>query len=224
MFLHNKNKFVSVFTNGIIPLQVIPNNLIINGNNIFDIELKDTIIRNILYYKKNKSKIRLRFNIGDNFTDKHIDEAISLSNNFADSVSISIQYPMDNGNTLGNKIYLLAFKLFSKSIPVTISRATPLCLFDQEQQHFLKLHCKLKGKCSLPSNSIVVNPDGNTVQPCVELQLNHHITDLSKVHPKKMFYDEINKLKIKNNSKCKTCDFYLNDECWGGCLSYPPPQ
>jgi len=224
LFLHNKNKYVNIFTNGIIPLQVVPNNVIINANNIFNLELKESIIRNILYYKRNRAKIRLRFNIGDDFKSEHVDEAILLSNNYADSVSISVLYPMTNSESLGNKIYEISKKLYSKSIPVTISRATPLCLFDQEQRNFLKTHCKLKGKCPLPTNSIVVNPDGNTIQPCVELQLQHRITDLSKIQPKKIFNDELNKLKINHYSKCNECDFFLNDECWGGCLSYLPPQ
>ena len=222
LFLHNKNKYVSIFTNGTIPLQVVPNNLIINGNNIFDPKLKGIIIRNILYYKRNRAKIRLRFNIGEDFKDKYIDEAISLSKSFADSVSISILYPMADGEMYGNNICNLSKKLHSVSIPVTISRATPLCLFDQEQRKFLTEHCKLKGKCSLPTNSIVVNPDGNTIQPCVELQLQHRITDLSKIQPKKIFNDELNKLKVTYNFKCNTCDFYLNDVCWGGCLAYLP--
>lgn len=222
LFLHNKNKHVSIFTNGIIPLQVAPDNLIINGNNIFDSKLKDTIIRNILYYKSNKTKIRLRFNIGDDFSDKCVDKAVSLSKHFADSVSLSILYPIDNSDTSGNKIYDLSNKLYHESIPVTISRATPLCLFNQEQRDFLKTHCKLKGKCSLPTNSLVINPDGETIQPCVELKLQHHITDLSKIQPKIIFHDELNKLKINHNSKCNICDFFLNDECWGGCISYLP--
>jgi len=135
LFLHNQNKYVSIITNGTIRLKVIPNNLTITGNNIFNHELKDDIISNLSFYKKNKVKIRLRFNIDEKFT-KYFHEAISFSKKFADFVSISILYPMDNGIDYGNIIFDLSKKLHFNSIPVTIIRATPLCLFDQEQRNF----------------------------------------------------------------------------------------
>lgn len=224
LFLHNKNKYVNIFTNGIIPLKVIPDNLIINGNNIFNPELKDDIIRNLSFYKDNNAKIRLRFNIYPTFDKESIHEAVSLSKKFADSVSISILYPMDNKNDYGNIIYELSRKLYSISIPAKISRATPLCLFNQKQRDFLISKCKLKGKCSLPTNSLVVNPDGETIQPCVELHIKRDISDLSKTNPKKIFVEDLNRLKSNRHFKCHNCNFYSNDECSGGCLSYIIPD
>ena len=50
LFLHNKNKYVSIFTNGIIPLKIIPDSLIINGNNIFNPNLRGDIISNLSFY------------------------------------------------------------------------------------------------------------------------------------------------------------------------------
>lgn len=224
LFLHNKNKYVSIFTNGIIPLNVVPDNLIITGNNIFNPELKDNIIYNLLFYKENGAKIRLRFNIDTTFENEHLHEAISLSRQFADFVSISILYPMDNSHDYGNIIFKLSNKLHYNSIPVTISRATPLCLFNQEQREFLISNCKLRGKCSLPTNSLAINPDGQTIQPCVELHLKRDISDLLKFSPKKIFADELNKIRFNRDSRCNTCKFFINDECWGGCLSYLLPN
>ncbi|CAG0939390.1 hypothetical protein BROC_00613 [Candidatus Brocadiaceae bacterium] len=224
LLLHNKNKIVSIFTNGIIPLKVFPDNLIITGNNIFNPELKDKIIWNLSFYKKNKIKIRLRFNINANFEKEHFHEAISLSKQFADFVSISILYPMGNSTDYGKIIFDLSKKLHFNSIPVTIIRATPLCLFDQEQRNFLISNCKLRGKCSLPTNSLVVNPDGETIQPCVDLDFRHDISDISKTKLKNIFVKDINTLKSNRQStKCNNCKFYSNNECWGGCLSYPLP-
>ncbi|MFZ2410290.1 MAG: radical SAM protein [Candidatus Methanoperedens sp.] len=222
LFLHNRNKNVAIFTNATIPLKVIPNNLIINGNNIFNPELKDSIIWNLSFYKKKGAKIRLRFNIDEKFEKENIHEAILLSKEFADSVSISILYPIDNSIDYGKIIFDLSKKLYSEYIPVKISRATPLCLFNQEQRDFLISNCKLKGKCSLPTNSLVINPDGQTIQPCVELHIRHNISDLLKTKPKNIFVKDINILKSNRQStKCSNCNFYSNDECWGGCLSYP---
>jgi|SRR5659263_27568 len=222
LFLHNRNKNVAIFTNGTILLNVIPNNLIINGNNIFNSKLKDNIIWNISFYKKKGAKIRLRFNIDENFEKENIHEAFLLSKEFADSVSISILYPMDNSIDYGKIIFDLSKKIYSEYIPVKISRATPLCLFNQKQRDFLISNCKLKGKCSLPTNSLVINPDGQTIQPCVELHIRHDISELSKTKPKNIFVKDINILKSNRQStKCSNCNFYSNDECWGGCLSYP---
>src|SRR5659263_38038 len=119
-------------------------------------------------------------------------------------------------------IFDLSKKIYSEYIPVKISRATPLCLFNQKQRDFLISNCKLKGKCSLPTNSLVINPDGQTIQPCVELHIRHDISELSKTKPKNIFVKDINILKSNRQStKCSNCNFYSNDECWGGCLSYP---
>jgi len=221
LFLHNKDKYVTIFTNGIAPLNVMPNNLIINGNNIFNPELKNTIIRNLSFYKNNSAKIRLRFNITENFKKEIIQEAVKLSKKFADSISISILYPIENGINYGKIIFELAAKLYSESIPITISRATPFCLFTQKQRDFLISNCKLKGKCFLPTNSLVINPDGQTIQPCVELYMNHNISELSTNQPKKVFGKDLLKIKSNREIKCNTCEFYLKDVCWGGCLSYP---
>jgi len=224
LFLQNKDKYVNIFTNGIIPLNVIPNNLIINGNNIFNPELKNTIIGNLSFYKNNRAKIRLRFNITENFKKENIQEAVKLSKQFADSISISILYPIENGINYGKIIFDLSTKLYSESIPVTISRATPFCLFTQKQRDFLISNCKLKGKCFLPTNSLVINPDGQTIQPCVELYINHNISELSKYQAKKVFAKDLIKIKSNREIKCKTCEFYLKDVCWGGCLYYPLPD
>ena len=221
LFLHNKNKYVSIFTNGIIPLKIIPDSLIINSNNIFNPNLRGGIISNLSFYKNNRAKIRLRFNIGVEFKNEYIHDAISLSKQFADSVSISILYPMDDNTDYGKIIFELSTKLFSESIPVVISRATPFCLFNEQQRDFLILNCKLKGKCSLPTNSLVINPDGQTIQPCVELHLKRDISDLTRKKPKKIFVEDLNKIKSNRYSKCNSCNHFLNDECWGGCLAYP---
>jgi len=224
LFLHNKNKHINIFTNGIIPLKVIPDNLIINGNNIFNPELKNNIICNLSFYKKKRAKIRLRFNISAIFQEENIQEAVMLSKKFANSVSISILYPIENGIDYGKIIFDLSTKLYSESIPVVISRATPFCLFTQKQRDFLVSNCRLKGKCSLPTNSLVINPDGQTIQPCVELYMNHNISELLKKQPKKVFAKEIIKIKSNLDSKCNTCEYYLNDVCLGGCLYYPLPD
>jgi len=118
----------------------------------------------------------------------------------------------------------LSAKLYSESIPIAISRATPLCLFTQKQRNFLISNCKLKGKCSLPTNSLVINPDGQTIQPCIELFTNHDISELLENQPKKVFAKDLIKIKSSRNSKCITCKDYVNGVCWGGCLYYPLPD
>ena len=224
LFLRNKNKHVNVFTNGIIPLNAIPNRLIINGNNIFNPELKNKIFRNLSFYKRKRAKIHLRFNISTIFSEENIQEAVKASKQFADSVSISILYPIENEVDYGKIIFDLSTKLYSESIRSVISRATPFCLFTQEQRDFLISNCKLKGKCALPTNSLVINPDGQTIQPCVELYTNHNIAELTKKQPKKVFAKDVFKFKSNQNPKCNTCNYYLNNVCWGGCLQHPLPS
>lgn len=220
LFLNNKNKNVSIFTNGTVPLKVIPNNLIINGGNIFNSKLKNVIIENLSFYKENKTNIRLRFNIDENFDESRIKEAVVLSSLYAKSVSLSMLYPIKYSKQLGKIIFDFSTQLVSESIPVKISRATPFCLFSQEQRAFLIENCKLKGTCSLPTNSLVVNPDGQTIQPCVELKMKHNISELSKTSPINLFREEINNIKSNRKAECSDCHFLTNGECLGGCLSY----
>lgn len=219
LFLNNKNKYVSIFTNGTLSLNAMPNNLILNGNNLFNPKLKDKIIKNLLRYKENNVKIRLRFNIDEDFSKDNSQEAVSLSVEYANSVSLSLLYPIIYSKHLGDIIFNLSNELISESIPVKISRGTPLCLFNTMQRKYLIENCKLKGKCALPTNSLVINPDGQTIQPCVELQLRRDISKLLTSSPKILFSQEIKNIKSNRRPRCSDCHFF-SDECWGGCLSY----
>lgn len=224
LYLKNKNKFVNIFTNGIIPLNVMPNNIIVNGNNIFSSKWEQKIIQNISYYKKNGVKLRLRFNIDDTFNKGKIDNAVKLSKQFADSVSVSILYPIEGGIDYGKIIYNLSVSLHSNNIPIVISRAIPFCLFNQKQLNFLLLNCRLKGKCPLPTNSLVINPNGNSIQPCVELNIKQNISKLLRNKITDVFAKKLIKVKNKQNIKCKSCIYFLKSECLGGCLAYPTPD
>ena len=224
LYLKNKNKFVNIFTNGIIPLIVMPNNIIVNGNNIFSSKWEQKIIQNLSYYKKNGVKLRLRFNIDDTFNKGKIHNAVNLSKQFADSVSVSILYPIEKGIDYGKNIYNLSVSLHSSNIPIVISRAIPFCLFNQKQLNFLILNFRLKGKCPLPANSLVINPNGNSIQPCVELNIKQNISKLLGNKIMGVFAKKLIKVKNKQNIKCNSCIYFLNSECLGGCLAYPTPD
>jgi len=221
LYLKNKNKNVNIFTNGIIPLRVMPNNIIVNGNNILNSKWEQKIIQNLSYYKKNGVKLRLRFNIDDTFNKGKIHNAVKLSKQFADSVSVSILYPIERGIDYGKNIYNLSVSLHLNNIPITISRAIPYCLFNQKQLNFLLSNCKLNGKCPLPTNSLVINPNGHTIQPCVELDIKWDISKLSINKIKNVFANKLTKVKNKHNIKCNSCIYFLKNECLGGCLAYP---
>lgn len=133
-------------------------------------------------------------------------------------------YPIENGIDYGKIIFDLSTKLYSESIPIVISRATPLCLFNQGQRDFLISNCRLKGNCSLPTNSLVINPDGQTIQPCVELYITRNISESLNILTKKIFAKDLIKIKDIRDTRCNKCIFYLNDKCWGGCLAYPVPD
>ena len=224
LYLKNKNKFVNIFTNGIIPLNVMPTNIIVNGNNIFSLKWEQKIIQNLSYYKKNGVKLRLRFNIDDTYNKGKICNAVKLSKQFADSVSVSILYPIEKGIDYGKKIYNLSVGLHSNNIPIVISRAIPFCLFDQKQLNFLLLNFRLKGICPLPTNSLVINPNGNSIQPCVELNIKQNISKIIGNKITSVFAKKLIKVKNKQIIKCNSCVYFLNSKCLGGCLSYPIPD
>ena len=59
LFLKNKNKRVSIFTNGTILLRVMPDNLIVNGTNLLNRVERDRILYNLAIYKENGINIKL---------------------------------------------------------------------------------------------------------------------------------------------------------------------
>ena len=217
LFLHNKNKRVGVFSNGTIVLGVMPDNMIINGTNLLSKTERSRILRNLAIYRGNGVNIKLRFNI-DSTMKGQTDEIITIAKQYAKSVSLSILYPSLLNRQLGTTLYCLADKLLSNSITTEISRATPLCIFSEEQRRYLKAKCFLRGKCNLPTDSVLVNPDGQTIQPCVELAIKRHIGELYKSSPKSLFMRAINEIRDGAPLRCISCN--LVDECNGGCLGY----
>lgn len=220
LFLKNKNKKISLFSNGIEIINAVPDNVIINGTNLFNTEHKSTILKNISLYKEKNVKIVLRFNISEHF-DGYVQEAIKVTKEYADSVSISILYPVKNNNkSVGELVYRISEELISNLIKVKISRATPLCLFTTEQRAYLEEKCSLKGKCALPTRTIVVNPDGKSIQPCVELPIIKDICYFPKSSAKIIFKNEIDCINNKTREDCINCDLFENQKCCGGCLAY----
>ena len=217
LFLKNKNKKVSIFSNGTKLLRVMPDNLIINGTNLLSMSDRNRILNNLTIYKENKVNIKLRFNITTTIKD-HTDEIIRFAKQYATSVSLSILYPPTLDKQLGRTLYSLSDNLLSNSIKTEIPRATPLCIFSEEERSYLKAKCSLKGKCKLPSHSFLINPDGQTVQPCVELGIKKHIDDLKERSPKRLFMKSIGELRANAGLQCLNCS--LKDECNGGCLGY----
>lgn len=224
LFLQNKRKIVNIFTNGVICLSVFPNNIILNGNNLFDHKLKKKILQNLEIYQSSGLKIRIRFNIDRNFTINRIDDAIQFSVEYADSISLAISYPIETGIEYGRILYLLSKKLAKNSIVARISRATPLCLFKKNELEFLKKKSALKGICNLPSKSLVINPDSISIQPCVEIPTLHKINELEYNTIKSIFEKDIKNHRNKVDIHCTECKFYYSGQCCGGCLPYKFPE
>ena len=222
LVLKNKGKRVSVFTNGICSLRVPTDNVIVNANSLLESTVRTTILQNIESYRK-RSKLTLRFNIGSDFSRCDVENAVSICKKYADTVSISLLFPIVPHSSTGEMIFELASQLTALSIPVKISRATPLCIFEAGQREYLIKNCQLKGQCGLPSNSILIHPDGKTIQPCVELSLRSNIKEIADHSPKALFSQEVAKKKIDRSAACLDCDFFRSGQCCGGCLSYKSP-
>lgn len=220
LFLKNKNKNVTLFSNGLEMINAMPNNVIINGSNLFDGKYSSTILKNVESYKKNNVKVTIRFNVGENF-GSYIQDAIRIAEKYGDLVSISALYPVNKkSENIGKFIFQIAKELSLKQIQVKISRATPLCLFTKNQMEYLEENCGLKGKCTLPTSSIVINPDGKSIQPCVELPIIKNIDSYSKSTAKSLFSAEIDYIINGTYEECSICEMYKNKKCCGGCLSY----
>jgi MoaA/NifB/PqqE/SkfB family radical SAM enzyme len=219
LVLKNKNKRVSVFTNCIKPLRVYPDSLFINASAFWNDSLQSTFLSNLQRYK-HKSRIILRFNIGEECTKLNIEDAVWLACKYASSVSLACLFPTKIQTDLGVMIYNLVKQLTSKSVTTRISRATPLCIFNSEQIKCLVKMSRLKGQCGLPSNSLYIHPDARTIQPCPELGIRGDIKSLDKLSPKLFLKKDIELKKLKRISSCLICKFFKNGQCCGGCLAY----
>lgn len=220
MYLEDRNFITGIFTNCLKATRYRPRYVIVNGTNLLDDEFKSLIVKNIRNYMRNGVKIRLRFNLSQGITNTNISEMISLSKKYANSVSLSLQFPTPFNQEIGEVFYRLSRSLTAESIRTKISRATPLCIFTSEQIEYLKRSCKLSGQCPLPSKSIVINPDGQTIQPCVELDIRRSLVEWSKNPSKSFFSKEIEKLRRILPTFCNDCILFANHQCCCGCLSY----
>lgn len=220
LFLKNKNIKVSLFSNGIEIPKVMPDHVILNASDFLFGVHSEIIAHNIDRYKSQRVKVTLRFNIDNNF-ENHIIKAISISKRYADFVSISPLFPVKYHDMLiGNSIYMLAKELINNKIRPRVSRAIPLCLFTEQQRIYLEKNCNLRGVCSLPTSSLVINPDGISTQPCVELPIVKKINTLSAQEIKEKYRSEIDILRNKVSYECVRCYFYKEKKCFGGCLAY----
>lgn len=220
LFLENKKVKISLFSNGIDIPKAMPDCVIINANNLLNNSYSDKIKKNIRLYRANKVRVTLRFNVDENFENKII-SSVDLAKQYADMISLSVLFPVEYGNKLiGTNLYMLAKELIKNKISAHVSRATPLCLFSEKQQVFLEKNCKMRGVCSLPTNSLVVNPDGISTQPCVELDIVKNIDSFSTKSIKESFESEIDRLKNRSSNECSECNFYKEKMCFGGCLAY----
>lgn len=217
LFLKNKDKIVSIFSNGTILLGAMPDNVIINGSNLLKKTERNRMLSNLTIYRENGVNIILRFNI-DGTMKNRVDEIVEVAKQYAKAVSLSILYPFKLDNQLGGTVYCLADKLLGNAIKTKIARATPLCIFSEEERYYLKRACSLRGKCKLPTDSVLVNPDGQTIQPCVELGIKRHIDELRTSSPKRLFIRSIDEIRNNVNLQCFNC--HLMEECNGGCLGY----
>lgn len=220
LYLKNKNINVSLFTNGVDILNAMPDNVIINASNIINMLQSEKIVNNINAYKKNNVKVTLRYNVDENFF-VHINNSVEIAKRYADAVSLSVLFPIDYGNKIiGNNLFLLAKELQDNKIKTRISRATPMCLFTDNQRTFLENNCNMRSTCSLPSNALVINPDGISAQPCVELAIIKNINVFPDEHIKNLYKSEINEIKNSVSDVCKKCKFFAEKKCYGGCLAY----
>ncbi len=220
LFLSNKGIKVSVFTNGMDISRTMPDHVIINANNLLTEFHSDLMINSIEQYKVNRVKVTLRFNIDKSF-EKYIGNAIVVSKKYADFVSLSPLFPVKySEKKVGSNLFMLAQGLIDNKITSRVSRAVPLCIFTENQRIYLEKNCNMRGVCSLPTNSIVVNPDGVSVQPCVELSIIKKLDSLINKSIKEEYRCEIQTLKNEISCECAECAFYKGRKCFGGCLAY----
>lgn len=220
LFLQNKGKAVTLFSNGLDYVGVYPNRIIVNGTALIAGDRCSLVSRNLARYRQQSVDIRIRFNVGEDWSERDTERALTAVRRYSASVSISARYPVPRTNTVGSVIFGFARAAVGAGACVSISRCAPRCIFTNEQYHYLARQCGLKSTCPLPSASVVVLPDGWSIQPCVEIPSPYTLADLRTRSARALFRGLVEAIRVNGANKCKDCDHYEARQCGGGCLAY----
>lgn len=220
LFLQNKGKTVTLFSNGVDYIGVHPNRIVVNGTPLTDREMYPVVVRNIEKYRQHSVKIRLRFNVGDDWSERDTQIAIKAVRLLSASVSISGRYPVKKTKELGTKIAAMAWATMDAGAPVKISRCLPRCIFTTEQYQLLSKSCGLKSSCPLPAASVVILPDGWSIQPCVEIPSSCTLDDLRGASTRALFKESVDAIRASGAKACEGCGHLDAHKCNGGCLAY----
>jgi hypothetical protein len=220
LFLQNKGKAVTLFSNGLDYIGVHPNRIIVNGTTLSAGDMCSVVSRNLARYRQHSVDIRLRFNIGEDWSERDTEIALTIVRRFSASVSISARYPVPRTNTLGSIIFGFARAAMGSGACVRISRCAPRCIFTNGQYQYLAQQCGLKSTCPLPSASVVVLPDGWSIQPCVEIPSPFTLADLRKRSARALFRTSVEAIRANGANRCICCDHFEARQCGGGCLAY----
>ncbi len=224
-FLKKRKIQVSFFTNGITYSKVAPDCVLINIYNFFNSTIRESIKKTIRFYKSQGVEIGLRYNLISGSSLKEDESFLKFATPLADYISISPAISYSPSRNLGNRIFKLVQDFHKRRKLVKISRAIPICLFNSQQFHYLRKECLLHTECYSQKN-VVINPDGRTVFPCVNIS----------AFSKDLFQDNLKKINadykiffkylgaIYPFSQCQECEYALDNRCQAGCLGMRSPK
>jgi len=222
-YLQEKDVQVSFFTNGITRSESPPDCALINVTNNLNDNTRKQIEKTVCFYKTHGTEVTLRYNLVLSTKVSEDDRFLKFSASLSDHVSITPAIPYMPSRALGNRIFRLIRKFHKNDINVKISRAIPVCLYNFTQYDYLRQNCLMAKKCYSEKN-IVINPDGETLFPCVNIAN----------YEKKLFKESLR--KINNDyklffqylsnvfpfDKCGKCKHAFSGDCQAGCLAMRP--
>ena len=220
-FLKNLNIQVNFFTNGIKRSTPAPDCVLINIYNSFSDSQRSKIKNTIAFYKKQGTEIGLRYNLNaeDPRSDKNDLAFFDLAKTLADYISISPAVPYRLLTHLGKRIYDLVLEAKKRNLEVKVSRPIPICVFTREQFNYLRKAASLRTECYSEKN-IVINPDGETIFPCVNI--SDYPLKLPKIKLASVnsaFRDFFENLScIYEFNECIKCKYSRSHKCQAGCL------
>ena len=222
-YLKKRNVQVSFFTNGITYSDPPPDCVLINVANSLHNSRRKQIEKTIYFYKAHRVEITLRYNLVSSTAVSEDDKFLEFSSSLSDYISITPAIPYLPSRKLGNRIFRLVRKFHKKKINVKISRAIPICLFSPAQYFYLRQLCLMRKRCYSEKN-VVINPDGETLFPCVNIgnyEKNLFEGNLSETNNDyKTFFQYLG--NIFPFDKCRKCRHAFSGNCQAGCLAMRP--
>jgi MoaA/NifB/PqqE/SkfB family radical SAM enzyme len=218
MYCKLKGIEVKFFTNGIKPVKTMPSMIYLNINHYFESAKKNFVKKTIEYYWRKKVQIIFRYNLLEtedwNVLSQKIDEIIKMAVKNNSEIHFALVIPFKIGKKNGRTIFDAIKKVIESGVKCYSPNSLPPCMFDPDKLAYLKKNAGFYSMCKV-GFAPLINPDGETIQPCSKWKLYKNIEKTGWPNKKiaEIYQKEFEAVRERVPSKCKSCGYFKEKKC-----------